>query len=252
MADTTTLQLVVLLLGGVLAGIIGTAGGITSLVAYPLLLAVGLPPLTANFTGSVAMLGSGFGSTLRARPELVGHSLTLKRWIPVAVAGSTAGAVLLLVTPPALFSRIVPFLVAAGAIVLLLQPRITSWNDRRRGRVGVGATATAMTGVSLYNGYFGAGSGVLMIGLLLLTLEPKLLRANALKNVLLVAADILPAVLFVFFGHVVWAAVLALGLGTLAGGLIGPSVARRIPTRALRILISLSGFALAVWLFLHP
>lgn len=252
MADLATLHLVILLFGGIIAGIVGTAGGVTSLVAYPLLLAVGIPPLTANFTGSVAMLGSGLGSTLRAGPWLAGHRVTLRRWIPVAIAGSAAGAVLLLVTPPDLFSRIVPFLVATGAVVLLVQPHISRWNDRRHRRISTAATSAAMAGITIYNGYFGAGSGVLMIGLLLLTLEPRLLRANALKNVLLVAADILPAVLFVIFGHVIWPAVVSLGLGTLIGGLIGPSVARRIPTRALRLLIALSGFALAVWLFLRP
>lgn len=240
------------MIGGVIAGIIGTAGGITSLVAYPLLLAVGIPPLTANLTGSVAMLGSGIGSTLRAGPDLVGHRTTLKRWIPVAVVGSLIGAVLLLITPADLFGRIVPFLVATGAVLLLLQPRITSWNDRRRREVGAGTTAAAMTGVTVYNGYFGAGSGVLMIAVLLLTVEPRMLRANALKNVLLVSADLLPAALFAIFGHVVWSAALALGVGTLLGGLVGPSVARRIPKDALRILIALSGFGLAVWLFLHP
>ena len=252
MVDLGPLDLVFLLLGGVIAGIIGTAGGITSLVAYPVLLAVGIPPLTANFTGSIAMLGSGIGSTLRAGPDVVGHRATLRRWIPVAVTGSLAGAILLLVTPADVFGRIVPFLVAAGAVLLLVQPRITAWNDRHHRRVSTGTTATAMTGVTVYNGYFGAGSGVLMIALLLLTIEPRMLRANALKNVLLVSADLLPAVLFAIFGHVVWPAVVALGIGTLAGGLIGPSVARRIPRRALRILIALSGFGLAVWLFLHP
>ncbi|WP_213816112.1 sulfite exporter TauE/SafE family protein [Glaciihabitans sp. dw_435] len=247
-----TIEFVVLVVGGVIAGIIGTAGGITSLVAYPLLLAVGIPPLTANITGSVAMLGSGIGSTLRARPDLIGHRQTLTRWLPVVVAGSLAGAILLLVTPADLFGRIVPFLVAAGAALLLLQPRITRWNEFHSRRVSTGATAVAVTGVTIYNGYFGAGSGVLMIAVLLLTVEPLLLRANALKNVLLVTADLLPAVLFAVFGTVIWWAVLALGVGTLIGGLIGPSVARRIPHRPLRILIALSGFALAVWLFLHP
>jgi uncharacterized membrane protein YfcA len=239
-------------IGGVIAGIIGTAGGITSLVAYPLLLAVGIPPLTANLTGSVAMLGSGIGSTLRAGPDLVGHRATLERWIPVAVVGSLIGAVLLLLTPADLFGRIVPFLVATGAVLLLLQPRIPTWNDRRRRAVGTSTTTAAMTGVTVYNGYFGAGSGVLMIAVLLLTVEPRMLRANALKNVLLVSADLLPAALFAIFGHVVWSAALALGVGTLLGGLVGPSVARRIPREALRILIALSGFGLAVWLFLHP
>ncbi|WP_375423051.1 sulfite exporter TauE/SafE family protein [uncultured Friedmanniella sp.] len=242
---------VVLVVGGVVAGISGTAGGITSLVAYPLLLAVGIPPLTANTTGSVAMLGSGIGSTLRAGPEVAGHRRTLLRWLPVAVAGSALGAVLLLATPAGLFARIVPFLVAAGAVLLLVQPRIARWNDRRRARVPTGLTAAAITGVTLYNGYFGAGSGVLMIAVLLLSVEPRLLRANALKNVLLVTADLLPAVLFAFFGHVVWSAVLALGVGTLVGGLLGPGIARRIPQRPLRLFIAGSGFVLAVWLFLQ-
>lgn len=245
-------HLIVLTVGGVLAGIIGSAGGITSLVAYPLLLAVGIAPLTANFTGSVAMLGSGVGASLRAGPDLVGHRRTLRHWMPVAVAGALLGAVLLLVTPAALFGRIVPFLVAAGAVLLLLQPRITSWNERRHRRVSTGATAVAMTAVMVYDGYFGAGSGVLLIAVLLLTVEPTLLGANALKNVLLVGADLLPAVLFTIFGHVVWSAVLALGAGTLVGGLIGPGVARRIPQEVLRTLIAVSGLGLAVWLFLHP
>lgn len=246
------LHLLVLAVGGVVAGIIGTAGGITSLVAYPLLLAVGLPPLTANLTGSVAMIGSGIGSTLRAGPDLVGHRRTLQRWIPVAVGGALVGAVLLLVTPADVFGRIVPFLVATGALLLLVQPRITRWNVRRHRQVSTGTTAAAMTGVTVYNGYFGAGSGVLMIAVLLLTVEPRMLGANALKNVLLVTADLLPAVLFAIFGHVVWPAAIALGAGTLGGGLLGPSVARRVPRRALRLLIAGSGFGLAVWLFLHP
>lgn len=93
---------------------------------------------------------------------------------------------------------------------------------------------------------------MLMSAVLLLTVEPRILRANALKNVLLITADLLPAVLFAIFGHVVWSAALALGVGTLAGGLIGPGVARRIPRGALRILIVVSGFALTAWLLLHP
>jgi uncharacterized protein len=246
------LHLLVLAVGGVVAGVIGTAGGITSLVAYPLLLAVGIPPLTANVTGSVAMIGSGIGSTLRAGPDLVGHRKTLQRWIPVSVCGALVGAVLLLVTPAAVFGRIVPFLVAAGAVLLLVQPRITRWNVRRDRQVSTGATAVAMGGVTVYNGYFGAGSGVLMIAVLLLTVEPRVLGANALKNVLLVTADLLPAALFAIFGHVVWPAAIALGAGTLAGGLLGPSVARRIPRGTLRLLIAGSGFGLALWLFLHP
>ena len=107
---------------GLVAGIVGTAGGITSLIAYPALLLAGIPPLAANVTNSVALLGSGFSSALRAGPDITGHEYTLRRWMPPTVLFSLAGAVLLVVTPSAIFDRVVPFLVATGAVILLLQP----------------------------------------------------------------------------------------------------------------------------------
>jgi uncharacterized membrane protein YfcA len=239
-----------LLVAGVVAGVIGTAGGITSLVAYPALLAVGIPPLTANVTNSVALIGSGLSSAAVAGPDLVGHTATVRRWMPPVVLVSLAGAVLLVTTPSAVFDRVVPLLVAAGAGILLLQPAIAAWQGRHDRRLGRMTVATSGAAVALYNGYFGAGSGILMITLLLLTTEPVLHRANSLKNVILVAADILPAVLFAVLGKVVWAAVWPLGIGALVGGLIGPRVARRVPHGVLRVLIACCGFALAIWLFL--
>lgn len=241
----------ILVVAGAVAGIIGTAGGITSLVAYPALLAVGIPPLAANVTNSVALIGSGASSAFRARHEVRAAPAVLRRWMPTTVIASLVGAVLLVVTPAHLFDRIVPFLVLAGGLLLLLQPLI----DRRRSRGGgapgaAPASASAgVVGVGVYNGYFGAGSGVLMIAVLLLTGEPSLHRANAVKNVLLLAADLLPAVVFAVSGHVVWSAALALGAGAVVGGLIGPSVARRVPHGVLRTAIAACSVALAVYLF---
>ncbi|GGF11510.1 sulfite exporter TauE/SafE family protein [Subtercola lobariae] len=240
-----------LLGAGVVAGVIGTAGGITSLVAYPALLAVGIPPLAANVTNSVALLGSGFGSALRARLDLTGHSSTLRTWLPPTALFSLAGAVLLVVTPSAVFDNVVPFLVATGSVILLVQPAISRWQARVGSRANKTVVRASGAGVAVYNGYFGAGSGILLIALLLFTTEPVLHRANALKNVILVASDILPAVLFAVVGSVVWPAVWPLGIGALAGGLIGPSVARRVPAAVLRPAIAACGLALAVWLFLN-
>lgn len=241
----------ILVVAGVVAGVIGTAGGITSLVAYPALLAVGVPPLAANVTNSVALIGSGASSAFRARHEVRAEPTVLRRWMPTTVAASLAGAVLLVVTPAHLFDRIVPFLVLAGGVLLLLQPLI----DRRRRPIvdaaaaPSGAASAGIVGVGVYNGYFGAGSGVLMIAVLLLTGAPSLHRANALKNVLLLAADLLPAVVFAVSGHVVWSAAVALGAGAVIGGLVGPTVARRVPHGALRIAIACCSAALAVYLF---
>lgn len=240
-----------LVAAGLVAGVVGTAGGITSLVAYPALLAVGIPPLAANVTSSVALVGSGASSALRAGPDVGGHGATLRRWVPLTVAFSLAGAVLLVVTPTGVFDRVVPFLVLTGSAVLLAQPRISAWQQRHDHRPGRVPVAAAGAGVALYNGYFGAGSGILMITLLALTSEPVLRRANALKNVILLASDLLPAVLFAVLGAVVWRAAVPLGLGAVAGGLVGPSVARRLPEPVLRVLVGCCGVALAVTLFVR-
>jgi uncharacterized membrane protein YfcA len=240
-----------LLPAGVLAGVVGTAGGITSLVAYPALLATGMPPLAANVTNAVALLGSGIGSASRAVPDVSGHGATVRRWAGVGALCSSAGAILLVVTPGRVFDRVVPFLVLAGSAILLLQPAIARWQHRRRRRWSRAAIAASLGGVTLYNGYFGAGSGILLIALLLLTREPVLHRANAMKNVILIASDLLPAVLFTVVGTVVWSAAIPLGAGAVVGGLIGPSVARRVPAHILRWLIAACGAALAGWLFVR-
>ncbi|GAA3809284.1 sulfite exporter TauE/SafE family protein [Nocardioides panacisoli] len=241
-----------LTIAGVVAGVVGTAGGITSLVSYPALLAVGISPLTANVTNSVALLGSGASSATRAAPDVTGHGETIRRFLPISIVLSLAGAVVLVLTPGRVFDRIVPFLVAAGALIVLLQPRISRWQEHHEHSLGRGQVLAGLSCVALYNGYFGAGSGILLVALLMLTVEPVLHRANSMKNVVLVASDVLPAVLFAVLGTVVWSAAIPLGVGAVVGGLLGPAVARRTRPDVLRVLIACCGFALAAWLLLNP
>lgn len=238
---------------GILAGVVGTAGGITSLVSYPALLLAGVAPVQANIANLVAFTACWPGSAIASQPELRGRWPWLRRWGAVAVLGGAAGALLLLVTPPGVFGRVVPFLVAAGALALLFQPWLAarpSWRaDAGWGRL---VLPSGLLVLSVYSGYFGAGSGVLTLALLLLTTEPLLARANALKNMVVGAATATSAVLFAVLTGVDWPAVAALGLGAFAGSLIGPRVARRLPPRVLRWLVALTGLALAVRLWLAP
>ena len=104
-----------------------------------------------------------------------------------------------------------------------------------------------MFGLSLYNGYFGAGAGVMTLALMLVAVEPGVAKANALKNVLVGAASVISAVAFVSFGKVAWSAAWALALGMFGGSIFGPRVARRIPGSVLRTLAALSGVGLAIW-----
>ena len=230
----------------------GTAGGITSLISYPALLAVGIAPFPANVTNVVALMGSFPGAALGSRPELHGQASWLRRWALLAATGGALGVALLLLTPSSLFNRIVPFLLLVAAVTLFAQPRISRWHNTRDHRDGEIPLAVGLFSVSLYCGYFGAGSGVMVLALLLLTVDEDFPRANALKNMILGVATAVAAVALLIFGPVHLAAAVALGVGLLMGSTIGPSVARRVSSNVLRIGAAILGVGLACWLFVTP
>jgi len=236
-----------LIVAGAVAGVVGTSGGITSLVSYPALLAVGIAPLVASVTNIVALVVCLPGSTLASRRELRGRGYWLMRWALVAMAGGAAGAALLLTTPPRIFAHVVPFLLILASSSLLFQPQLSSWRERRLSRPEQLLLPGGVFGLSLYNGYFGAGAGVMTLALMLVAVEPGVAKANALKNVLVGAASVVSAVAFICFGKVAWSAAWSLALGMFAGSTLGPSVARRIPGSVLRTLAALSGVGLAIW-----
>jgi uncharacterized protein len=243
------LEALAMVAAGVGGGIVGSVAGLASLVSYPALLALGLPPLAANVTNTVALVLSSVGSTLGSRPELAGQGPRLRRQLPAAVLGGAAGAVLLLVTPAGAFAAVVPWLVGGASAVLLLQPRLR----RARPHAVPGGGRSVLAGVfaiCVYGGYFGAAAGVLMLALLMTGLAESLVRANAVKNVVLGAANAVAAVGFAVAGPVDWPVALPLAAGFLAGGWVGPRVARALPAGPLRVLIALAGLALAVHLAL--
>lgn len=276
------LDVPILLLAGFGAGVVGSAAGLASLISYPVLLAIGLPPVTANVTNTVALIGSSIGSVFGSRLELRGQD-DLRRHLPVAMLGGAAGAALLLLGPPGTFQRLVPYLVAGASLLLLTGPRLRKLRGRRTAdtrsadartadvrsadvrsvdlrSAGQAPGPTANPGrrprsigvrvglflTCLYGGYFGAAAGVMILALLLTATGKSLPRANAAKNLLLGVANATAAVGFVVFADVRWAAVIPLGLGCVAGGVVGPAIVRRLPPDLVRIAIGIAGLALAV------
>jgi uncharacterized membrane protein YfcA len=236
---------------GVAAGLSGSIAGLASLFSYPALLAAGLPATSANVTNTVSLAVGSVSSITSSRPELVGQAGTARKLGAICAVGGAAGAGLLLLTPPGLFTRVVPFLVAGSSVLLLLSRRnpvplgtpmpAPPGPPRRRPGVLVGVLA-----VSVYGGYFGAAAGVLMLALLATVLPETLMRVNALKNVLLGLANVIAAVGFAVFGPVSWLAVVPLTIGLLLGSWFGPPVVRRLPANLLRIGIAVAGIGLAV------
>jgi hypothetical protein len=242
-------DIVILICAGVLAGVVGTAGAITSLVSYPALLVVGVAPLAAGVANIVALTTSWPGSALASRTELAGRRRTLIRYLPVAAAGGAIGTALLLRTSAGAFTRIVPFLVAAGSVTLLVSPLLPP-HDRGRALLDPPWLGAAVLVVSVYNGYFGAGAGVMLLAICLIGVEDALPAANAVKNMLVGAATIAAAIGLVIFGSVAWRAVVPLGIGVFIGSTLGPRVTRRVPASILRPLVAVVGIGLAVQLWL--
>ena len=242
-------EIPLLLLAGVLTGLVGSTAGLASLVSYPALLLAGLPPLAANVTNTVALLGVTAGTAAGSRPELVGQGREVRRLAPVAAAGGGVGCVLLLALPAGAFELVVPFLVALASAVILLQPAV---QRLRPGRLAPGdpRLLLGIFAVGIYGGYFGAAAGVLVLALVEVAHRQSLVRNNALKNMLTGAANTVAALGFAAFGPVHWWVALVLGAGCVAGGRLGPPVVRRVDPRALRVVIAVAGFGLAVRLFL--
>ena len=240
-------EALVLLAAGTAGGILSTVVAIASLVTYPVLLALGVPPLSANMTNTVSLVLTGAGAVAGSRPELVGQGQRVLRLGAITALGGAAGAAVLLLTPASAFILVVPVLIGGASLMLLVQPRISMLTppavpDTRR-RLAMGATLFA---VAMYIGYFGAAAGVLLLVALGAMISEPLVRVNAIKNAVSGMANAMAAACFALFGDVRWALVLPLAAGFLIGGWIGPRIARRVPAEALRVVVSLCGLGLAV------
>ena len=165
-----------------------------------------------------------------------------ERWAP--------GAGLLILTPSDAFKRVVPFLVMAGGLALIAEPRLRRRSASTASRLVVLGLWLAV--LAAYSGYFGAGSGVMTLALMLIMVDRRMPTANALKNMLIGAATVPAAVLLAFFAPVHWADAAVLAVGVLVGARLGPSVARRAPGEALRWVVFLLATGLAVELWLNP
>jgi uncharacterized membrane protein YfcA len=241
-------EFALLLVAGIVGGLTGSIAGLASLATYPALLAVGLAPVSANVTNTVALVFTGVGSLLGSRPELVGQAPRLKKLAPVAAIGGLVGAALLLSTPADGFEKIVPWLLGLAALTILIPRRPPPAGNEA---VPPGAGPQLLEGaglllIAIYGGYFGAAAGVLLLAMLLRTTHASLARANATKNALLFVANSVAAIAFAFLAPVDWTAVVPLGIGCLIGSRLGPVVVRRAPVVLLRVVIGVAGLALAI------
>ncbi|MFI7703064.1 sulfite exporter TauE/SafE family protein [Nonomuraea sp. NPDC049480] len=240
----TPWEMAAVLAAGVAGGAINTVVGSGSLITFPTLLAVGLPPITANVSNNIGLVPGGFTGVMGYRPELKGQRERLLRLASASVIGSLIGGLLLLNLPESSFNLIVSVLIAVSCVLVLIQPRLTRLLAAHPGRTHGGPWLWAGTlAAGTYGGYFGAGQGIMLLGLMGILLDEDLQRLNAAKNVLALLVNTVAAVLYTLVADVDWLAVLLVALGSTAGGFLGAKVGRRFPAPVLRGLIVCIGVA---------
>jgi uncharacterized membrane protein YfcA len=235
----TVLEAVAVLAAGVAAGTINTVVGSGTLITFPILLAVGYPPVTANVSNTIGLVPGSVAGAIGYREELRGQRSRALALGTCSLLGGITGAAGLLLLPDDLFEAIVPAFIAVALILIVLQPRLAK-RLGERGGAGRG-TGAGVYVAGVYGGYFGAAQGILLLGILGLTLPEPLQRINALKNVLAGIVNGVAGVVFVFAAHVAWLPVVLIAAGSTAGGVLGARYGRRLPPVALRGLIIVVG-----------
>jgi uncharacterized protein len=241
---------VLVALAGLAAGTINTVVGSGTLITFPVLLALGVPPVTANVTNTIGLVPGSFSGAWSYRRELAGQRRTLLRLGTASLLGGIAGALLLLVLPAGVFKDVVPALIVIALGLVVLQPWLAS-------RVAADQQAAARPGRSVllwilvlatgvYGGYFGAAQGVLLIAIMGILLDTDLQRVNAIKNVLAGLVNGVAGVIFIALAKPDWTYVAIIAGSSALGGQLGGIIGRRLRPVLLRAVIIAVGIAALV------
>ncbi|MBY5163053.1 sulfite exporter TauE/SafE family protein [Salsipaludibacter albus] len=246
----TLVEQVVVLLAGIGAGTINTIVGSGTLITFPVLVLLGVPPLTANVSNTVGLVPGAISGTWGYRRELQGQGRRLWWLGGAGLAGGLVGAVALLVAPAGAFDAVVPVLIVLALVAVVAQPRVA---ERLATRPTTGPPGrprlVLLVGVFLtgiYGGYFGAAQGVLLLALLGMTIAEDLQRLNATKNLVATLVNGVAAVVFVAVAEVDWRVAVLIAIGSVVGGQVGATVGRRLSPVALRAVIVVVGLLAVV------
>jgi uncharacterized membrane protein YfcA len=234
--------------GGAMAALVGGA----SILTFPVLLATGLPPVVATASNLVAVSPGNFLAALTDRSQLPPFDRAFVGLVLASVSGAFVGAALLMVTPARLFEVLIPLLLGFATVLFAFAGRITQWlRHRARARGGrephMSVTSIPMLlPVSVYGGYFGAGVGVLLLGVLTVATGGDYRSANVAKNLVTSLNTLVASICFIANGAVSWPPTLAMMAGCVIGGYCGAHLARVIPQGVMRVVVVVVGAALTI------
>ena len=238
-------ELILLFLAAIGAGFFNALAGGGSIFTFPVLVAVGVPPVTANVTNTVALCPGYFGGVIAQRKDLANQEGRMLALLPVAGVGGIVGAWLLTRTSDEAFRSLVPFLVIGACLLLALQDRLRALLQRRVARLGLGLAVGPVFLAAIYGGYFGVALSVMFLGMIGLAIEDNLTRLNALKQAMSLACNVAAALYFAIGATVIWSAAGAMAAGALLGGWFGGRLASRVRAGTLRVVVIAIGLIIA-------
>lgn len=235
-------EMALLFAAGFAAGGINAAVGSGTLITFPTLLAMGVPPVLANGTNCLGLVPGSASGAYAFRDVL---DRRVWRWGLLVALFAMAGALLVLVLPSEVFSAAVPWLILLAVALVAAQPLLLKHLPEPNPR----SSGLALSASGFYGGYFGAGQGIAFLAALAASGVTAIHEANGFKNVLAGVANLSAAVVFVVGGKVLWSAAAILAVSSLLGGWLGGRVTRRLPAVALRALVIVVGVVAALAAF---
>ena len=250
------IQYLFIVLGGFAAGAVNALAGGGTLITFPILTAIGIPPVIANITSTVSLFPGYFGAAIAQLPDVMGQRNRLAAFIPAAALGGLTGGLLLFLSDEKFFIRLVPFLILFAVILLALSEPLRlrlarAESAAKRSEPRLILITPLIYLATIYGGYFGAGLSVIILAILALTIDDSLTRLNALKQFIAFAANTMAAALFLFSGRVMWGVAALMAASALLGGLAGGKLASWVNSAVLRWTVVSIGLIVALIFFVQ-
>ena len=235
------------------AGAVNAVAGGGSLISFPALLAIGLSPISANVTNSIAVWPGYLGSVVPYRTLILDQKQRALNISGLAVSGSILGTIILLEAPPHVFKILVPYLIFAATTLLVIQKRMLVLFTKQATAHPKGSSFSLNTGIflaSVYGSYFGAGLGIMLLAIFASFIHDDLQRLNGLKTLLSLVIATIGSAIYAVFAPVSWMAVAIMGVSSLLGGYFGAGFARKLSPKTLKISIIIFGYVIGLIILL--
>ncbi|MEN8582379.1 sulfite exporter TauE/SafE family protein [Burkholderia sp. RS01] len=235
---------ILVFIAGLWAGTINSVVGSGTLVTFPVLIALGLAPVTASMSNAMGLVAGGAAGAWGYRRELKGRGRQLLRLLPASLLGGISGAWLLLHLPEKVFHYAAPALIVLALLMVVFQPRLQRWVRNReenpehalRDKHHSVLLVILVFLAGVYGGYFVAAQGILLVGILGIFMTGTIQNANAMKNILVLGVNLIAAMSYLMFAfdRINWTVVAIIAVSSLIGGLAGSKVGRRLSPPVLR------------------